>query len=115
MSCACTVPVYVFVSRRNCVPACAQLLVLSNSCLMFYALLSESDDTAADSPLSQQPLIFIALSFNLLSSLIYTFLFSTEPAVTAPPPFQLPLRLFLLPNCALLDSLFHLFWGNMYL
>ena len=42
-----------------------------NSCLMFYALLSESDDTAADSPLSQQPLISIAVSFNLTSLVVF--------------------------------------------
>lgn len=36
-----------------------------------------TDDTAADSPLSQQPLIYIALSFNLP--------FSIKLAITAPP------------------------------
>lgn len=38
---------------------------------MFYALLSESDDSAADSPLSQQPLISIAVSFNLVSLVVF--------------------------------------------
>lgn len=68
-------PVNVSQSRHNCVRAA----VLSTSCLMFYALLSESDDTAADSPLSQQPLISIARPFNLLSSSIYTLLLPSLP------------------------------------
>lgn len=68
-------PVNVSQSRHNCVrPA-----VLSTSCLMFYALLSESDDTAADSPLSQQPLISIMRPFNLFCSSIYTLLLPSLP------------------------------------
>lgn len=51
-----------------------QWLVVFNSCLMFYALLSKSGDTA-ESPLSQQTLFFITLSFNLLSTAIHTLLF----------------------------------------
>lgn len=78
-----------FVQQCVCVcavPACAQSMVLSNSCLMFYALLSESGDTAADSSLSQQPLISIALSFNLPSSVSlfhWAYLYYTSPRSAA--------------------------------
>lgn len=56
-----------WLGRKNCCPwMCFCILIVSYSCIMFYALLSNSKDAASNSPLLQQPLVFIALSFYLL-------------------------------------------------
>ena len=92
-----------------CLCVCVNTAVLSSSCLMFYALLSESDDTAADSPLSQQPLISIALRFNLLSSSVCTPLSPSLPLLCLLSPNSRSF-FFLLQNFNVLGSFYSFFF-----
>ncbi len=105
------------VSMCVCMRACVQQLVLSHSCLMFYALLSESDDDAADSPLSGQPLISITRSFNLLSFSVYTLLSPLSKSLLCLLSLAALSSFLLLQNCVVFSSFyaFFMFLGELLL